>query len=251
MNHNEKIEPPPEGMNADDLAATLLYHMDVGRNQSNMLAAAEAIRIKSAKISSIPKAYEHIVLRWRDYKSSEHYRSKFRLSAAKFLSEGDYDNPSLCGGQESESHSVSAKNDIAAEMRALKRDRELHPEKYVSQKELADLFKRFSSTVTSKRMKARLADIRPFTINPELNRPKLEAQAAMLKQRHASKDYSTVGYAETLDLPKNNIPPQKQVLESMARDAQQSLRNPGNGQVVDPATPIRPGLNGLSDKLFD
>jgi len=248
--HHDIVEPPPEDMSADDLATTLLYHMQVGRNQSNMVAAAEALRIKSQnKSSATPKAYVHIVMRWREYKGSEHYRSKFRLSAAKFLSEGDYDNPALWGGSQYQAEVISSKNDPVAEFRALKRDRELHPEKYVSAAEVAELFRSVQVIKTKKRMPARLADIRPMTINPERNLQKLTAQAEMLKQRDAN--YSTVGCAETLDLPKNNILLQEKVLESMARDEQQSVRNPGNGQVVDPATPVRPGLNGLSDKLFD
>lgn len=250
MENHEKFELPPEGMNADDLASTLLYHMQVGRNQANMVAAAEALLIKSRNGLTIPKAYEHIVLRWRDYKGSDHYRSKFRLSAAKFLSEGDYDNPALWGGVESHLEVISSKLDPVAEMRALKRDRELHPEKYVTPQEIADLFKSIKSIKTKKRMPARLADIRPFTINPDLNREKLEAQAELLMHRDAI-NHSTVGYAGTLDLPKNNIPLQNQILESMARDEQQNSEIPGNGQVVDPASPIRPGPNGLSYKLFE
>ena len=185
MNNTQPIEAPPDGLNADDLATTMLYHMQVGRNQANMLAAAEALRIKSSQKNwTVAKAYIHIIQRWNEYKQSEHYRSKFRRGAAGFLNEGDYDNPALWGDTFSPSESVSPNLDpLVKEMRELKRDRALNPDKYVSQAEVAELFKRFSTLKTQKRMPARLADIRPMTIDPERNRQKLEAQAQLLKER--------------------------------------------------------------------
>lgn len=183
MNINPPIEPPPDGMNADDLATTLLYHMQVGRNQANMLAAAEALRIKSSQKNwTVSKAYIHIVQRWAEYKQSEHYKSTFRRKASDFLNEKDYDNPAIWGGLSQEPEREKQR-DIISEMKEWKKDRELHPEKYVSLEEIDQLFKRFATTQTKKRMPARLADIRPMTIDPERNRVKLEAQAQLLKER--------------------------------------------------------------------
>lgn len=184
MNNLPPIEPPPEGMNPDDLATTLLYHMQVGRNQANMLAAAEALRIKSSQKGwTVSKAYIHIVQRWAEYKQSEHYRSKFRRGAAGFLNEGDYDNPALWGGTQAQPEIPTDLDPMVKEMRELKRDRALNPDKYVSQAEINELFQSVSSLQTKKRMPARLADIRPMTIDPERNRVKLEAQAQLLKER--------------------------------------------------------------------
>lgn len=179
------IEAPPEGLDADALATTLLYHMQVGRNQANMLAAAEALRIKSShKGWTVAKAYIHIVQRWAEYKQSEHYRSKFRRGAAGFLNEGDYDNPGLWGGTPDKiAEQFSGLDPMVKEMRELKRDRAIHPEKYISQQELDDLFRKFANVQKKKRMPARLADIRPMTIDPERNRAKLEAQAQLLTER--------------------------------------------------------------------
>src|SRR5690349_4813658 len=168
-------------MSADDLATTLLYHMQVGRNQANMLAAAEALRIKSSQKGwTVAKAYIHIVQRWTEYKTSEHYRTKFRRGAAGFMNEGDYDNPALWGGTPAQAESSLDLDPTVKEMRELKRDRDLHPEKYVSPVEIANLFKSVDALKTKKRMPARLADIRPMTIDPERNRRKLEAQAQRL-----------------------------------------------------------------------
>lgn len=48
---------------------------------------------------------------------------------------------------------------------------------------------------------------------------------------------------------KNNGPLLQKVLEFMARDEQENAAKfPGNGQVVDLASPIRPGPNGLTRK---
>lgn len=181
LNINPPIEPPPDGMNADDLATTLLYHMQVGRNQANMLAAAEALRIKSShKGWTVSKAYIHIVQRWTEYKQSEHYRSKFRRGAAGFLNEGDYDNPALWGGTKAQPEVSTDIDPIVKEMRELRRDRAMNPDKYVSQSEIAELFRSVSALQTKKRMPSRRADIRPMTIDPERNRQKLESQAQKL-----------------------------------------------------------------------
>lgn len=184
-----QIEAPPDGLNADDLATTLLYHMGVGRNQANMLAAAEALRIKgSQKKWTVSRAYIHIYQRWMEYKGSEHYRSKFRRGAAGFLNEGDYDNPGLWGGSEAKPPESEGLDPMVQEMRELKRDRQLHPEKYLSEKELSQLWKDLSSLTGKKRMPAKKSDIRPMQIDPERNRDKLNAQAEMLKQKAAAQE---------------------------------------------------------------
>lgn len=207
----EKIEAPPDNLSADDLATTLLYHMQVGRNQGNMLAAAEALRIKSSqKHWTIAKAYIHIAQRWFEYKSSEHYRSKFRRGAAGFLNEGDYDNPALWGGT-NVIPDVPGLDPVVAEMRALKRDRELHPENYVTQKEVAELFERVVTLKTKKRMPAKKSDILPMVINPDRHRQKLTEQAELLRQRDAM-NCSTVGSKHTFSEIKNNGLEQKKLL---------------------------------------
>lgn len=195
----QKVEPPPEGLSAADLGQTLLYHMEVGRNQANMVAACEALRIKSSQKNwTVAKAYIHIAQRWTEYKQSEHYRSKFRRGAAGFLSEGDYDNPGLWGGNISPSkESNSGLDPMVAEMRRLKRDRELNPQNYVSLSELASLDKSMDKLKAKKRMPFKKSDILPMIINPDLNRTKLENQAQLLKQRDANNN--TVGTVGSRD----------------------------------------------------
>jgi hypothetical protein len=209
----EKVEAPPEGLSADDLCTTLLYHMDVGRNQASMQAAAEALRIKGSKKGwTTAKAYIHVVQRWKEYKQSDHYRSKFRRGAAGFLNEGDYDNPSLWGGTGShvDQESIQGIDPQVLEMRRLKRDRELHPENYVSLQELASLDKIMSKLQTKKRMPAKKSDILPMIINPDLNRTKLEIQAAQLlapaNAENIDGNYtSTVGSKHTFSEKNNGL----------------------------------------------
>lgn len=208
-----KIEAPPDGLNADDLATTLLYHMGVGRNQANMLAAAEALRIKgSQKKWTVSKAYIHIYQRWAEYKGSDHYRSQFRRGAAAFLNEGDYDNPAMWGGSEVKQAESYDLDPMVKEMRDLKRDRQLHPEKYLSEQELGQLWRDLSSLTRKKRMPAKKSDIRPMQIDPERNRDKLKTQAEMLMQKAAASNCSTVGSRHSFT-EENNGPEQEKVLE--------------------------------------
>ena len=183
MNKLEPVTEPPEGLGPDDLAKTLLYHMGVGWTAQNSVAAAEALRIKGNQSKwTIARAYVHIYQRWMEYKGSDSYRSSFKKKAASWLTEGDYDNPESWGGTRKATPCVDSTDakDIIAEMRELKKDRELHPEKYMSISDLAGVMEEIAKKKAMPRIK--IQDIRPFQINPERNKAKLEAQAEMLRQ---------------------------------------------------------------------
>lgn len=150
------IQPPtepPDGLNEDSLAPTLLYHMGVGRMQPNMLAAAEALRVKAYEPGfNLKKAYIFICGRWAQYKQSAHYRSQFRRSVANWLSEGDYNNPQSWGDPPDPvlgSDYVKPKEWGPKEW---SRDKQLHPEKYLSEAEVKSLFADLNRLLEGKRM---------------------------------------------------------------------------------------------------
>ena len=92
--------PPPDGSTPDDVAPILLLQLGIGRSLETVNAAIEALRVKSAQSGwSVPKAMVHIYQRGREYKQSPVFSSKFRTSWAKWLIEGDYDNPASWRGE--------------------------------------------------------------------------------------------------------------------------------------------------------
>jgi hypothetical protein len=118
-----------------------------------MLAAAEALHIKAFEPGFNPsKAYIFICGRWAQYKQSAHYRSQFRRSAATWLSEGDYNNPQSWGDPPDPTAFSDYKASQPPGPKEWSRDKQLHPEKYLSDSEVKSLFADLQKLLDGKRM---------------------------------------------------------------------------------------------------
>jgi hypothetical protein len=181
---SQALETPPEGLNHDDLAVSLLQKMQVGWSMVNAIAASEALKLKALQPGwTVPKAFTFIVQMWFNYKASADYRSPYRRKAATWLTESDYDNPQTWGGAPILAYQEKPKK--LSEVELWRGDKELHPEKYPSPEETREFLGKLGELLEKKRMP--------------------DETPALLKQKVASNS-STVGSRHTLEIPKNNGP---------------------------------------------